>query len=81
MDNNYQKTQIELLASIDQRLKKLNSSNGLHMDFLKGLIYGLGFIIGTTILFAVILFILRQFFTVPVIGEYVRQIVEFVQTK
>lgn len=71
---------VETLKSIDLRLKRLNNLN-LHYEFIKGLIYGLGFIFGTTLLLAVTILILRQFITVPVIGNFVNEIINVVEKK
>lgn len=74
------KESLDTLKSIDQRLKRLNRLN-LHYELVKGLIYGLGFIFGTTLLLAATLLILRQFITIPVIGQFVSEIINVVEKK
>jgi len=70
----------ETLKSIDRRLKKILSLN-LRVRFVTGLVQGLGFILGTTVLLALTVLILRQFITVPVIGSWVGDIINVVERK
>jgi hypothetical protein len=71
---------VQTLHSIDKRLKRLNALN-LHYEFTRGLIHGLGLVIGSTLLIALTIVILRQFITVPVIGEWVVEIIEIVDRR
>lgn len=57
-----------------------NPRRFLWFSFLRGIVYGLGIFIGGTIVVAVVLSILTQFNSVPVIGPLVEKIVETVQT-
>ncbi|MFS8131066.1 MAG: DUF5665 domain-containing protein [Candidatus Dojkabacteria bacterium] len=70
----------ETLKSIDHRLKKLLSLN-LRVRFVTGLIQGLGFVLGTTVLLALTILILRQFITIPLIGQFVSEIINVVERK
>ncbi|QQE75858.1 hypothetical protein KDJ56_08010 [Brevibacillus composti] len=47
-------------------------------NFLAGLARGLGLTIGTAIVLALLGSVLSKFFAVPIIGDYIRQIVDYV---
>ncbi|WP_139489997.1 DUF5665 domain-containing protein [Brevibacillus dissolubilis] len=49
-------------------------------NFLAGLARGLGLTIGTAIVLALLGSLLTQFLSIPIIGDYVRQIIEYVQS-
>jgi hypothetical protein len=51
------------------------------LNLLAGLGRGLGFAIGFTILAAMVIFLLRRAVSVPVIGKYISQILEFIETQ
>jgi hypothetical protein len=57
-----------------------NPKRFLWFSFLRGIVYGLGIFIGGTIVVAIVLSVLTQFNSVPVIGPLVEKIVEIVQT-
>ncbi|RMD76684.1 hypothetical protein D6810_03255 [Candidatus Dojkabacteria bacterium] len=71
--------EIEILEKIYKELQRQNKSN-LILSFLRGLATGLGITIGTSILITILILVLRQFVSVPVIGEYIKDIVEFVES-
>ena len=50
------------------------------MNFTRGLFFGFGTILGGTVLVALIIWILGQFVGFPYIGEFIRQIIESIQT-
>lgn len=52
----------------------------LWINFLAGLARGLGLTIGTAIVLALLGSLLKEFLSIPIIGDYIRQIVEYVQT-
>jgi hypothetical protein len=52
----------------------------LWTNFLAGLARGLGLTIGTAIVLAFFGSLLSQFFSIPIIGDYVRQIVDYVES-
>lgn len=68
------------LRSIDRSLQKINRIH-VPRDFGRGLIQGLGFILGTTVLLALTILVLRQFLTVPVIGEWIKDVIEVVERR
>lgn len=49
--------------------------------FRNGILSGLGAVLGATIVLAVLLGVLSQLVSVPVIGNYIKQIVDVVQEK
>ncbi|UFJ41884.1 DUF5665 domain-containing protein [Brevibacillus humidisoli] len=50
----------------------------LFTNFLAGLARGLGLTIGTAIILGVFGWFLKPFLSVPIIGEYVRQLIDYV---
>ncbi len=50
-------------------------------SFVNGIFNGIGFIIGSTIVIAVVVLFLRPFVTVPVIGDMINDIIEVVESK
>lgn len=71
---------LKTLKSIDKKLDNLNHPP-LWRYFLQGLLTGLGTIIGATVLLAISIAILRNFITVPVVGEWISDIIEVVQNR
>lgn len=57
-----------------------NPKRFLWFSFLRGIVYGLGIFIGGTIVVAIVVSVLTQFNSVPVIGPFVEKIVEIVQS-
>lgn len=47
-------------------------------NFLAGLARGLGLTIGTAIVLAILGWVFSKFLSVPIIGDYIRQIMEYV---
>ncbi|GED70574.1 hypothetical protein BRE01_42760 [Brevibacillus reuszeri] len=52
----------------------------LWINFLAGLARGLGLTIGTAIVLALLGSLLTQFLSVPIIGDFIRQLIEYVQS-
>lgn len=53
----------------------------LFFQFLRGLAFGLGSVLGATVLVSVVALMLRQVEVVPILGEYARQIIDEIQTE
>lgn len=49
-------------------------------NFLAGLARGLGLTIGTAIVLGLLGYILKQFLSVPIIGDYIAQLVDYVNS-
>jgi len=49
------------------------------MNFVRGLSFGFGVLIGGTVVAAAIVWLLGRFVTIPLIGEYIKQIIEVIQ--
>lgn len=79
----------EHLQDIHTQLEKLNSHafvraynskrRMLGFQFLRGMAFGLGSVIGATIVVSIVVSALAQIEFVPIIGEWARQIIEEVQ--
>lgn len=69
---------LNTLKSIDTQIRRFNRLS-LFTNFVQGLFYGLGFVLGTTVLLAIFIASLQQFLTVPLIGDYIKQIIEVVE--
>jgi Domain of unknown function (DUF5665) len=52
----------------------------LWTNFLAGLARGLGLTIGTAIVLAMFGSLLSQFLSIPIIGDYIRQIIDYVES-
>lgn len=52
----------------------------LWINFLAGLARGLGLTIGTAIVLAFFGSLLSQFLSIPILGDYIRQLVEYVES-
>lgn len=51
----------------------------LWINFLAGLARGLGLTIGTAIVLALLGSVLTQFLSIPIIGDYIKNLVDYVQ--
>jgi mannitol-specific phosphotransferase system IIBC component len=83
MNGNYYNDNIALLKDIDQKLEKIvhNTSTNLVNAFLIGVVGGFGAFIGATLMIALLIAVLQHFITVPVIGQYIKEIIQVVQNK
>jgi len=52
----------------------------LWTNFLAGLARGLGLTIGTAIVLAILGWLLSKFISIPIIGDYVKQLIDYVNT-
>ncbi|MED1951631.1 MULTISPECIES: DUF5665 domain-containing protein [Brevibacillus] len=52
----------------------------LWINFLAGLARGLGLTIGTAIVLALLGSLLSQFLSIPIIGDYIKDLVDYVQS-
>lgn len=77
MDN---KETLTVLKSIDEKLDNLNHPT-IWRSFFQGLLTGFGTVIGATILITIAITILQNFITVPLIGEWVSDIIEIVNSR
>lgn len=48
------------------------------LNLIAGIARGLGFTLGTTILIALIVLLLRNFVTFPIIGEYIAKLIDII---
>lgn len=51
----------------------------MQAQFLRGLAFGLGSVIGATILVSITIYLLSQIDFIPIIGDYAQQIIEVIQ--
>ena len=49
------------------------------MNFVRGLSFGFGALIGGTVVVTIVVWILGRFVSIPLIGEYIRQGIEVIQ--
>ncbi|RKQ83649.1 DUF5665 domain-containing protein [Brockia lithotrophica] len=68
-------SQVELL---DALYTLTSPRRVIWLNFLAGISRGLGITIGATIVFFVVVVLLRHFVTLPVIGKFIAQILDFV---
>ncbi|MDU0113624.1 DUF5665 domain-containing protein [Psychrosphaera aquimarina] len=92
-DNNHPKKIDELLAeskSISLQLQQLNEHKLikaynsipqlLWFHLLKGVAFGLGSVLGATVVLSALVYVLAQFEFIPYIGEWVSAIIDVVKT-
>ena len=84
---------VRRLEHVDQRMEQIhlerylryvhNWRRRLLMDFLGGIVRGVGFSVGFTVLGALLLYILRNIAlaNLPVIGEFLAELVRIVEQK
>ena len=82
-----QQRQLELEAAILEELRRMNrllyaisyGPRRYTLAFFSGIVRGLGALLGATVVFALLIGLLSRLDTVPLIGSYVTQVLEFVQ--
>ncbi len=89
-DSNDQLNKILLsLKKIERALEHVNSHKLMEIynsipkllfyQFIKGVVFGLGSVLGATIVVSILVYLLSQIEFVPIIGEYVKHISEEIQ--
>ena len=58
---------------VDQKRKLLNS-------FAAGMLFGVGSAIGASFIFGLIIFLLGKLDTVPLVGHYIQNIIDYIQS-
>lgn len=66
----------ELIASLKNLARQEQKLASLRWTFYRGIIYGFGFFIGSILLVALFLYILSFFDTAPVIGRFIKNILD-----
>lgn len=61
-------------------LEEIRSPN-IKASLVNGVFNGIGFVIGSTVVVALAVIVLRPFITLPVIGDALNQIIEAVESK
>lgn len=51
----------------------------IYINFLAGLARGLGLTIGTAIILAILGWLLGQFLSIPIIGDYIKELVNYIK--
>lgn len=87
-DNEYDKDAIERLT---EEVNRLNSHRFLRIynskrrmlgfQFLRGLAFGFGSVVGASIVVSIVGFILNQMEVVPIIGEWAKQLASEIMTQ
>ncbi|SEP08101.1 hypothetical protein SAMN04490248_12339 [Salinihabitans flavidus] len=82
---------VEAIRSLARELEKLNSHRFIRVQnslwrlilfqFTRGLAFGLGSVLGATILVSIVAWWVSQFEFLPIIGEWANQLVEEIQDK
>ena len=78
------------IKKLSEAIKSFNNNNIfkiynstkkiLFISFLKGLVSGLGWIIGATILVSLLTYILSQIEFIPILGDIVSQLIEEIES-
>ena len=87
--------EVEYIQALTERISALIASNermariyrrnfwymGMLATFLRGILMGFGWVIGTTIVVGVFILFLHSFDSVPIVGEFVGRIMEYLQQR
>lgn len=71
--------QTQLTQELAKLSKSISMQNSLKYNFVRGLFFGLGTFLGTTIFVALIVYILSKLTTISVLEPFINQIVDIVQ--
>lgn len=69
----------ESLSKLTELLKDFSSRRFIFRNFTAGIIRGVGFAIGATIIFALIGWILSKLQIVPILGDWAIRILEYIE--
>jgi hypothetical protein len=70
----------ELTAAIKKLDEKQTKIVSLPWNFYRGMIYGLGFFVGGTLLVGFLLYLMSMFDTAPVVGDYISKILHVINS-
>ena len=87
--------EVEYIHALSDRINALIASNdkvikvyrrylwtfGLFASFLRGVVTGFGWVIGTTIVVGVFFLFLKSFDSVPIVAEWVSRIIDYLHGK
>jgi hypothetical protein len=77
--------QIKLLTEANDRMVRVVRrqlfSTSLFISFVRGMALGLGWVFGTTLVVGLLVIFLHHFDSTPLVGEYVRRIIDYLQAK
>jgi hypothetical protein len=87
--------EVEYIQALTERINALIASNervikmygkyfwymGMLATFFRGILMGFGWVLGTTIVVGVFVLFLHKFVSVPVVGEFVRQIMDYLEQR
>lgn len=89
MEEKHEQKLIESIEELAEMVKRLRSESYLQVidnkrkflwyNFLTGAAKGLGFVVGSTLLLALFLWVASQLLSVPVIGEWVADVINYVE--
>ena len=81
-DNEINKLSVAITSLNNNNIFKIYNSTKkiLFISFLKGLVSGLGWIIGATILVSLLTYILSQIEFIPILGDIVSQLIEEIES-
>lgn len=71
---------IKIVASGKVVEIKASATRLMFNNFLSGLAWGFGTIVGATVVFALVVFALSQLNTAPLIGSYVSSILDYIKS-
>ncbi len=68
------------IHQLNKTILKLDKRHNLTNSLLRGIFYGLGSVIGATMVFALLAYLLRNIELIPVIGSWTAQLIEHVNS-
>ncbi|MFH1088762.1 MAG: DUF5665 domain-containing protein [Patescibacteria group bacterium] len=66
---------------LDELIKLQEKQVSLRWNFYRGIIYGFGFFVGSVLLIGAVIYILSFINTIPMIGEFTSQIIDFIESQ
>jgi hypothetical protein len=72
----------ELIESNERVVKAMRRflfSMGFFASFIRGILLGFGWVVGTTIVVGLFLYFLRSFDSTPLIGEFISRIIDYLE--
>ena len=89
MTKKQEESLVESIITLTKLVKQLRSEKYLQMienrkkflfyNFLSGISGGIGFVLGTTLVLGLILWILSQLITIPLFGDWLIKIINYIQ--
>jgi len=81
MEKQEEKSLTKSITSLTKLVKQLieNKKKFLFYGFLSGMTRGIGFALGSTLIFALTLWVLSQLISMPFLGDWIARLINYIQ--